>query len=134
MSDEERNAYETQWVRFKDEVFRRLDMEFSIRLGLLAADERMDSLGGASEKMHQVTSRLMESRQSQIMDDLFTRAREEGVGYYAYAMYEVYSTSNRLALEVVKKARSEQRQQLTDGDMLAAIDSLSSLPGHWPFS
>ena len=120
-------------MRFKDEVFRKLDLEFSIRLGLLASDERMDPPSNVAEGMHEEISLLVESKSSQIEDDLFSRARLEGVGFYTYAMFEVHKTSNKLALEVVKSARREGRRQVVEGDLSTAIEALEKTGGHWPF-
>lgn len=133
-SEEERNSFETEWVRFKDEVFRKLDLEFSIRLVLLASDERMEPPNNAAEKMHEKIAQLIESRPDQIENDLYNRARAEGVGFYTYAMSEVYKTSNRLALEVVKSARKEGRREVDTKDLSAAIEVVEKTGGHWPYS
>jgi hypothetical protein len=133
VSSEERDSFETEWVRFRDEIFRKLDLEFSIRLGLLASDERMDPPNNVAERMHEEISLLIESKSNQIKDDLFNRARQEGVGFYTYAMFEVYETSNRLALEVVKSACKEGRHRVIEGDLSAAIEALEKTGAHWPF-
>ena len=134
MSTEERSSFDAEVVGFEGEVFRKLELEFSIRLGLLASDERMDHPGNLAEMMREETSSVIESRRGEFEDDLFNRARQEGVGFYTYAMFEVYKTSNRLALEVVKSARQGGRNQFVKGDLLAAIEALKKAGGHWPFS
>lgn len=134
MASEERNSFDTEWAGFKSEVLRKIDFEFSIRLGLLASDERMEHPGSLVDRMREETASIIESRGEQIGEDLFNRARQEGVGFYTYAMYEAYRTSNRLALEVVKSARREGRHEFIESDLFTAIDTLRKSGGHWPLS
>jgi len=134
LTSEERNSFDTEWAGFKGEVLRKFDFEFSIRLGLLASDERMEHPGNLVERMREETTSLIESRAEQVGEDLFNGAQLEGVGFYTYAMYHAYRTSNRLALEVVKSARKEGRHGFVEGDLYAAIDVLRKIGGHWPIS
>ena len=82
--------------------------------------------------MQEQVASLVASRSDQIGEELFTRARKEGVGFYTYAMYEVYRTSNRLALEVVRSARRDGRNELVGGDLENAVGALQEAGGHWP--
>jgi len=134
MSTEDRGSFDSEWVGFRNEVLRKLDLEFSIRLGLLASDERMEPPGNLTEKMRDLTSSIIESRQEQVGDDLYARAREQGVGFYTYAMYAAYKTSNRFALEVVKNARKEGRNEFVEDDLIAAMEALKKEGRYWPFS
>jgi len=134
LASEERNSFDTEWAGFRSEVLRKLDFEFSIRLGLLASDERMEHPGNLVDRMREETASIIESRGEQLGEDLFNRARQEGVGFYTFAMYETYRTSNRLALEVVKSARKNGRHEFVEGDLFAAIDVLRKSGGHWPLS
>jgi len=134
MSTEDRGSFDSEWVGFRNEVLRKLDLEFSIRLGLLASDERMEPPGNLTEKMRDLTSSVIESRQEQVGDDLYNRAKEQGVGFYTYAMYAAYKTSNRFALEVVKNARKEGRNEFVEDDLLAAMEALKKEGRYWPFS
>ena len=134
LGSEERNSFDTEWAGFRSEVLRKLDLEFSIRLGLLASDERMEHPGNLVDRMREETASIIESRGEHIGEDLFNRARQEGVGFYTYAMYEAYRTSNRLALEVVKSARKDGRHEFIEGDLFTAIDALRKSGGHWPLS
>jgi len=134
LSTEDRGSFDSEWVGFKSEVLRKLDLEFSIRLGLLASDERMEPPGNLTEKMRELTSSVMQSREEQVGDDLYHRAREQGVGFYTYAMYAAYKTSNRFALEVVKSARKDGRNEFVEGDLLAAVEVLKNEGRYWPFS
>jgi len=134
MSTEDRGSFDSEWVGFRNEVLRKLDLEFSIRLGLLASDERMEPPGNLTEKMRDLTSSVIESRQEQVGDDLYTRAREQRVGFYTYAMYAAYKTSNRFALEVVKNARKEGRNEFVEDDLIAAMEALKKEGRYWPFS
>jgi len=134
LASEERNSFDTEWAGFRSEVLRKLDFEFSIRLGLLASDERMEHPGNLVDRMREETASIIESRGEQLGEDLFNRARQEGVGFYTFAMYETYRTSNRLALEVVKSARRNGRHEFVEGDLFAAIDVLRKSGGHWPLS
>lgn len=94
----------------------------------------MEHPGNLVERMLEETTSIIESRGEQIAEDLFNRAQSEGVGFYTYAMYQAYRTSNRLALEVVKSARREGRHEFVEGDLSAAIDALRKTEGDWPFS
>ena len=132
MASEDRGSFDSEWAGFRNEVVRKLDLEFSIRLGLLVSDEGMERPGRTAEAMQEQVASLVASRSDQIGEELFTRARKEGVGFYTYAMYEVYRTSNRLALEVVKSARGDGRNELVGGDLETAVGALQEAGGHWP--
>ena len=132
MASEDRGSFDAEWVGFRGEVLRKLDLEFVIRLGLLVSDEGMERPGKTAEVMQEEVGSILASRIDQMGEDLFTRAKKEGVGFYTYATYEVYRTSNRLALEVVKSARREGRHELVEGDLQTAIRALQEAGGHWP--
>ena len=134
MSTEDRGSFETEWVRIRDEVFRKLGLEFSIRLSLLVSDEGMDPPGNVSDAMREGIYTVIQPRTNQIEDDLFNRSRTEGVGFYTFAMFEVLVTSNKLALEVIKSALREGRRQVVEPDFLTAIEVMKTSPGHWPIS
>jgi hypothetical protein len=134
LSTEARNSFETEWVSFKDEVFSKLGLEFSIRLSLLASDQGMDPLGDISDGMCDSIITVIKSRVDQVGDYLFDRAQTEGVGFYTFAMFEVTKTSNKLALEVIKNAVRDGRRQIAEADLAAAIEATRAASGHWPIS
>lgn len=134
MSSEERATFEAEWVGFRDEVYRRLDLEFSIRLALLGSDERVDTAGNVADGLREGIMEAVHSRSDQVIDDLFNRSREEGVGYFTYAMFQAHETANRLALEVIKSALKSARREIADADLPAALGALAATGRHWPLS